>query len=250
MFLQEVAPDVVAFQEIFFSEECAEVPAEPRTGFVCEAWSPGDPSVVQTVLGEGYQIACHAGKPDKCVAVKRDFGTFRECADNFCLEGLVGSALEGCGSGSRVARGVIDRVNGEALTLVSVHGTSGLSPDDQDCRIWQIDQILVDLGSGEPAANGGQNLILGNFNTDPGRVAEIDPSAARWNDFVDDTLRFHYITPVGASAPGAYLGVFDIDHVVSDVFDGTCAHAGLPGGLPPAFEGVYFDHLPAVCTIR
>ena len=249
MFLEEIDPDVVAFQEIFFSEDCVDVPAEARAGFVCETWAPGDPPVVQTVLGEGYQVACHVGKPDKCAAVKRDFGTFRGCDGDFCLEGLVGSSVEGCGSGARVARGVIDRVNGETLTLVSVHGTSGFSAGDQDCRVRQIEQVFVELNDGEPAASGSANLVLGDFNTDPGRASDIDPSAARWNDFVGDSKSFHFITPIGASAPGAYLGVFDIDHVVSDVFTGSCTHAGLAGGPSPVFDGTYFDHTPAICTI-
>lgn len=34
--------------------------------------------------------ACHSGKPDKCAAVKRSFGSFRGCGDDFCLEGLMG----------------------------------------------------------------------------------------------------------------------------------------------------------------
>lgn len=248
-FIERVDPDVVVFQEIFFTGDCAAVPAEARPGFVCEGWSPGDPSVVQVVLGSRYQIACHPGKPDKCAAVKRDFGRFRGCEDDFCLEGLAGAPLSGCGSGARVARGVIDRPNGDVLTLVSVHGTSGFSIEDQDCRVRQVEQVFVDLGDGEPGANGANNVILGDFNTDPGRAAAFDPSAARWNDFVNDSTSVRFITRVGASAPGSYLGTFDIDHVLSDAFVGSCVHAGLGDGPPPVFDGVYFDHLPVICTL-
>lgn len=41
----------------------------------------------------------------------------------------------------------------------------------------------------------------------------------------------------------------DIDHVVSDVFDGTCHYPGVDEGSEPVFEGVYFDHTPVVCAL-
>ena len=112
VFFREIEADVIVFQEIFWSGHCGDVPAEARPDFVCEGWQAGDPTVAQILLGEGYQVACHPGKPDKCAAVNLDFGSFSGCDQAFCLEGLEGLGVEGCGQGARVARGVIVREDG------------------------------------------------------------------------------------------------------------------------------------------
>jgi hypothetical protein len=50
---------------------------------------------------------------------------------------------------------------GSTITVVNVHGSSGLAQEDQDCRVLQFDQVFVDLGDvGEPAANGARNPVL------------------------------------------------------------------------------------------
>jgi hypothetical protein len=205
--------------------------------------------VARVVLGENYQIAYHPEKPSKCVAVHRRFGTIRGYKNDSSANWLEGSPLKGCGSGARVARAIIDRANGETLTVVSIHGTSGMKPDDQKCRVRQVEQIFVDFGNGSPAVQGKQNLILGDFNTDPGKASAVDQSAARWNDFVGEGKPFHFISKVGAVAPRAYQGFADIDHVVSDVFHGSCQYPGVDEGLEPVFDGIYFDHVPVICTI-
>jgi endonuclease/exonuclease/phosphatase family metal-dependent hydrolase len=248
-FVRNIEPDIVAFQEMFYCEECANVPPDAREGFVCETWSSGDATVARVVLGEDYQIAYHPGKPNKCIAVHRRFGSIRGYKDDAPANWLEGFPVKGCGSGARVARAVIDREAGEPLTVVSYHGTSGLSPADQACRIRQIEQIFDDFGDGAPAANGAQNIILGDFNADPGRAAAIDKSAARWNDFVGAGKRFHFISKTGPTAPRAYQGFADIDHVVSDVFHGESRYPGVDAGSAPVFDGVYFDHVPVICTV-
>lgn len=248
-FFAEVDPDVVVFQEIFFSDECAMIPADARTGFVCETWSPGDPTVAQVVLGPDYQLACNLDKPDKCAAVHRRVGTFRGCAADLCLDGLDGARVPDCGGGSRVGRGVIDLVGGGELTLVLVHGTSGITAEEQQCRVRQFEQVFVDL-DGAAAASGAANLVMGDLNTDPYRFADGDPSAARFLDFVGqpgEGRPFHFLTDAGRRAEPTYADLFNIDHVASDHFDGDCWAAGIDG-RDPVWEGVYFDHLPIVCN--
>lgn len=242
-------PDLVGFQEIFYAGECPEIPSEAHAGFYCELWSEGGPTVAEAILGEDYQIACNPGHPDKCAAVKLSFGSFRGCEGAFCLEGLDGGEVPGCGRGSRVGRGVVDRVDGGELTFVNLHGSSGLSSDDEGCRVAQIDQVFLDLGDGEPAANGDANLIVGDLNTDPGRWASFDDSAARWGELVGGASGFAWVTEVGPDAPLTYQGVATIDHVVSDAYAGDCWHAGVSEGHPAVFEASYFDHAPARCAV-
>ena len=247
-FLAEVQPDVVAFQEVFWSDECAGIPQDAHGDFVCEQWTAGDPTVAQAILGDGWQVACHPGKPDKCAAVHERLGRFAGCDGDFCLEGLDGFGVQDCGSGARVARGLIERTDGEELTLVSVHGSSGIASDDEQCRVRQVDQVFLDLGDGEPGANGEINLIMGDFNTDPGRWTGSDPSAARWTEFVGGGLRFHFITDVGPDAEPSYGDLVNIDHMISDALVGDCRVAGL-AGEPPVTDAVYFDHKPVVCEV-
>lgn len=238
-----VQPDVVAFQEMFYSGGCADIPPEYHPGFVCETWQAGAPTVAQLVLGSGYQIACNLQKPDKCLAVKKSFGSWRGCAQDLCLDHLAGARVEGCGGGSRIGRGVIELAGGGELTVVNVHGTSGITRADQDCRVRQFEQVFADLGegSGEPAANGARNLVLGDLNVDPARMF-WDASAAAWNSYVGDGLAFHFLTEAGFTAEPTYASLFNIDHVASDVFAGNCT-----GG--EVTDIVAFDHMPIVCKL-
>lgn len=245
-FFAELRPDVVVFQEIFFAGECENIPVEAYPGFYCETWTPSDPTVANLVLGPDYQVACNLGKPDKCAAVRRDLGQFRGCDADLCIDGLDGGEVDGCGSGSRVGRGVIELAEGGELTLVNVHGSSGLTRDDMDCRVRQFDQVFVDLGDGEPAANGAVNLVMGDLNTDPMRLVDGDPSAARFAEFAGDGKPFAFAT--GSNDVPSYAGVFDIDHVVSDRLTGDCEVVG-NGDDPPVIDATYFDHKPVVCTI-
>lgn len=251
--IAEVEPDVIVFQEIFHSEECTAVPEDARSGFVCESWVPGDESVIEDVLGAGFQIVCQLGKPDKCAAVRTSVGTFRGCDSSLCLDGLDGARVPDCGGGSRVGRAVIDLADGGTITLATMHGTSGLGDQDQSCRTQQFEQVFVDLGdgSGEPAANGTRNLVMGDLNLDPFRSLVFDASAIRLAEFVGEDLAFSYLTEVGEDAPGSYAGAFDIDHVMSDAFLGRCWHAGLSDGHEErVYDPSYFDHLPVVCDVQ
>ena len=248
-------PDVVVFQEIFYSDECVGIPVEAQIGFVCETWSPGDPTVVQVVLGSDYQVACHPGNSDKCLAVKKSFGSIRQCEDeDFCLEGLDGEVIVGCQSGARVARATIDLVSGGEITAVNVHGTSGMSEDDIDCRVQQVEQVFVNM-DGEPGANGARNVVMGDLNTDPERIpGSLDDSVKAWNDYVGGNQPFQWVSDDTATfiaeIPGLPISSpLAIDHVISDTFAGSCYVPGSSDGYPAVYSNVYFDHRPQVCDI-
>lgn len=246
-FFAELQPDVVVFQEIFDPGECANIPAEFQTGFYCERYSDGGLTVAQEILGPGYQVACNFNRPDKCAAVRREFGSFRGCDGDLCLDGLDGATIDGCSSsGSRIGRGVIDRTDGGELTLVNIHGSSGLSPDDEACRVAQFEQVFVDL-DGAPAASGEVNLVMGDLNTDPVRFAGFDDSARRFAELAGGG--FTFISDVGEDAEPSYQGLANIDHVLSDRFTGGCTVPGLPDGGPPVVDALYFDHKPIVCEL-
>ena len=251
-FIAAVAPDIVVFQEIFYSEECVDVPEGSRTDFVCNDWQTGEPTVAQVITGAGYQVMCHWEKHDKCAAVKRAFGSFRGCDSDFCLDGMEGYRVETCGSGSRIGRGIIDLSGGGTITLVNVHGTSGFKQDEMQCRVWQFQQVFEDFGdgSGLPAASGEHNLIMGDFNTDPGRAVSFDLSAAKLVEHVGPDKDLKFLTEVGEYATPTYAGIGNIDHVISDAFTGSCWAAGVSEGHDSVIDAAYFDHTPIVCTMK
>lgn len=253
-FFAEAQPDLVGFQEIFYAGLCPTIPDPQKIDFYCETWQPGDPTVASYILGDGYQVMCHPGKDDKCTAVKKTFGTFQGCDEDFCLEGLTGLGVDGCGSGARTARAIIDLADGGQLTHVNYHGTSGITTDDQNCRVQQIDQVFVDVGDGSgPLVGESNNVITGDLNTDPGRLAGFDASAAHWLDFVNlpgtQDAAFSFVTEVGDNATPTYSNLFNIDHVMSDVGTGSCWVAGIDGN-DPVTDAKYFDHMPVVCEVE
>lgn len=108
--------------------------------------------------------------------------------------------------------------------------------------------MFLDLGDGQPGANGAQNQVLGDLNTDPYRFASFDPSAQRWAEFVGEERTFGWTSEVGPDAPGSYGGVADIDHLASEALRGDCWYGGLDG-RPSAYERVLYDHRPVVCAV-
>lgn len=244
-FFNATRPDIVGFQEIFHPGDCPEIPPEYHEGFICESWLPGDPTVAQRVLGSDYQIACHPGRPDKCLAVRTGFGRLQGCDSAVCMDHLNVGVYNGCGGGTRIARGVIELSGGGQLTVVNIHGTSGRTPNDQACRVAQFEQVFVDIldGSGQPAANGSRNIVLGDLNTDPGRRMDVDPSARRWNEFVGSEQAFNQISQAGPLAEPTYASVVNIDHVASDAFVGNC-FTGQPTQITA------YDHMPIICDLE
>lgn len=253
------SPDLVVFQEIFWTGECAAIPEEAHEGFVCADWTEGAPTVAEAVLGPDYQVACHPGKPDKCAAVHTRVGTFEGCEGSFCLEGLRGATVEGCGSGARIGTGtVVDEAGVPVLQLTNIHGSSGLSSYDQACRVAQIAQVFDAMGEGPPAVDPAlPDIVMGDLNTDPHRFAAADTSATEWatrvplDPSVSRDHGLYFVSPVGEDAPGSYAGVADIDHVLSDAWSGACDRTLLDGTAPnPVYAPAYFDHRPVVCELR
>jgi len=251
-FLAEHRPEIVVFQELYFDPWCETIVVDPQLEFVCRDYTRARPLQIQRLLGPDYQVACASGQDDNCAGVLKSFATIRGCPlDDVCLGGLEGMGPpNGCSNGGRVARAVLDLADGRSLTLVNVHGTSGIEPADMDCRAAQFAQIFVDRGDGEPAASGENNLIMGDLNTDPFIAAGQDPSAAFWNRFVGDGLRFHYVSSDAPDGERTYLDLFRIDHIVSDGLRRRHCHVpGATPGEPPVMDAVYWDHRPVLCEV-
>ncbi len=234
-FLADTRPDVVAFQEIFWDPWCQDIEVDLDLDFVCRDYDPAGLTQPQRLLGDDYQVACAPGQPDNCVGVHRDLGSMQGCSEDLCQEGLDGMAPpDGCSNGARVGRVVVDLLEGGELTLVNVHGSSGLDSETRDCRVSQFEQVFEDRGDGQPAAIG-QALILGDLNTDPFRMTEADPSAAYFAAQVDGQAWWF----LSDDTP-SYGGLTSIDHAVSNTWVGGCTS-------PPIWDTVYWDHLPLVC---
>jgi hypothetical protein len=248
--LAEHRPTIVVFQEGFYDRWCEEIEVDPELDFVCKGYTPERPLQIERLLGPDYQVACADGQEDNCAGVLRSFATMRGCPlEAPCLGGLEGMGPpDGCSRGARVGRVVLDLHDGTELTLVNVHGTSGVTDEDMECRSSQFAQIFIDRGDGEPAASGERNLVMGDLNTDPWVLETSDPSAQLWNEYVGPGKPYEYISGTPETGPPTYAGLFRIDHVVSDALTGGCV---VPGTReePPVHDGIYWDHMPQLCDV-
>ena len=249
-FLAELQPHIVAFQELYYDPWCDNTPVDPELDFVCKDYTPGGPLQIERLLGADYRIACAAGHVDNCVGVRRDFGSLRGCpGDGVCLDGLKGTPAGDCSKGARVGRVEVDLPDGRSLVVVDVHANAGFDERDMQCRVQQFGQVFVDAGDGQPAASGEANLVMGDMNTDPFLLMDTDPSAVFWSEHVGEGRRFQYISASDLEGPPSQVGLFHLDHVVSDVVTGSCVVAGVSEGVPAVMDALYWDHSPVVCDV-
>ena len=87
-----------------------------------------------------------------------------------------------CEAWSSGAPSVVRQVLGRDYRVACNRGKA--KPQDEECRMAQITQIFVVLSDGEPAANGEQNVVLGDVNVDPHRGFSSQPSARHFRRFV------------------------------------------------------------------
>jgi len=254
--LQALSPDVVGFQEMFHDPWCDDIVADPlwterlgadpQVALRCAVSPREEAHQALTLLGADYQVACLPGRHDKCVAIHARFGRFVGCDDALCEDHMAGEPVPGCGSGPRVGRAVVERPEGGTSTVAFFHGSSGLSGEDQACRVAQLEQLLVDLGDGQPAALEGSTFIVGDFNMDPARSVAYDDGAVRWAELREARPDLHWHAAPEAHGP-TYQGLGTIDWVATPTEQTRCEALGISPGTEAVFEGVYFDHVPLVC---
>jgi endonuclease/exonuclease/phosphatase family metal-dependent hydrolase len=244
-FFRRVDADLVALQEVFHAPRCADIPEDHHVGFICEGWQADESGVPARLLGSDYQVACHPGKPDKCLAVHRRLGRFAGCDATRCEEALEDLDPGGCGAGSRVAATTLDLASGGELRVVHLHGTSGVALSDARCRRGQV-RVAFAEGGADPEAG----LVLGDFNTDPGRVAWLDRAARALRREARPPGNYRFMTDVGLFAAPTFLSFLNIDHVLAAGMDGSCWAAGRTPDTEAVSETVYFDHTAIVCDLR
>ncbi len=253
VFVAAERPAIAFLQEVFYDGWCAQGPQPPPDWSVCAHLPPDGALQLERVFGPDYQIACHEGHPDKCIAVRRDIGRIRGCPkDGVCLDGLHGGPPPWpCSHGPRAARAEVDLADGTTLVVVSIHATSGLSAEDAACRAAQFRRVFIDAGDGSPLAPGSEPVLIGgDLNTDPLMFAASDESAATWNEHVGAGKAFVDLAEPDQDAPASYLGIAHLDHIATNAFEGDCVVAGRSAGVPPVLEATYWDHSPVVCKLR
>lgn len=244
-FFKQVDADIVGLQEIFYSGHCPDIPKSAHQGFVCENWQAGDRTVAELILGDAYQIACHPGRPDKCLAVHRRLGQFDNCDQNFCPEGLTSLDDGLCGTGGRAAGAKVHLKAGGTLSLVHIHATSGVSLRDARCRSQQIKAAFT---SETTAPEFG--LVLGDFNTDPGRLTWIDPAARTLARQARPPSHYRFISDVGFFTQPTFLSFLNIDHVLAAGMEGECWYPGRTPEEPAVSTYTYLDHTAIVCDLQ
>jgi hypothetical protein len=255
-FLAAKRPDIAGFQELYYDPWCEDIDVDPALDFVCRDYSAARPLQIRRLLGPDYHIACMREQRDNCLGVRTSLGRIRGCdasAGDVCFDALAGlPPPSGCSSRPRVGSLVVELAGGRGdLTVVLVHGTSGIGKDDMACRAEQMRQVFVDRGDGRPAAAGDLVLVLGDLNTDPFKLAGVDASADTWNEHVGDGKPFHYISSADPKAPPTYAGLFRIDHIVArGPLSGQCVVPGQTAGEAAVLDVTYWDHLPLLCEVR
>jgi len=247
-FIAQQRPHIIGFQEIFDPSRCAKIRAELHQDFVCEYWRSGDRSVVEYITGKNYQVACHKGTSEKCLAVRKDFARIRGCHQDYCENFLEGRIISGCGSKSRLGKAVLDTYGGKVLNVIHIHGTSGFSGEDRKCRKRQFRSIFEEELGKAPLIGRAANIVLGDFNTDPRRLRWFDSSARKLKSYVKGTP-FQFINDKADQRDPTYAGIVSIDHVISDDFVGKCKVAGISEELPAVLKTSYFDHKPLLCDL-
>jgi len=249
-FLAQQRPTIVVFQEGFYDPWCEEIPVDPNLDFVCKDYTTERALQVERLLGPDYQVACADGQEDNCAGVLRSFARMKGCPDDGpCLDGLAGQGPpDGCSKGARIGSVELELIDGREMTLVNVHGTSGIKLEDMLCRRSQFAQVFEDRGDGQPAANGTVNLVMGDLNTDPFK-AGFEPSAAYWNDKVGDGKAFHYLSSDDSGGPATYDHDLRIDHIASDALSSLGCKVAGADGTGPVMDAVYWDHKPVVCEV-
>jgi len=250
-FIAKQAPDIIAFQEMFYDPWCANQPDPPdHLDLVCEGYDPASLLTVERLVGPDYRVVSAMGHPDNWIAVRRDFGTIEGCPDQGpWVDGSQGFGIPDCCSGARVSSVDVILADGRRLTVVDVHTNAGMKDEDMACRVLQFEQVFLDRGDGIPAASGSANVVMGDMNTDFFLFAGADPSVDRWNDFVGPGKAFHYVSSDSADGPATHATGMRLDHVASDALAGTCFVAGESEGTDPVMESTFFDHRPVVCEV-
>ncbi len=249
--LATTAPDIAVFQEIFHDPWCQDIdrPEDEPLDLVCNGYTPQRPLQVQRLLGDEYQFACGARKPDICIAVRASFGTIVGCDSPGCVIEWDGAVpLSGCTSRDRIGRVLVTRPDGSSINIIGWHGTSGALPEDAACRADQLRLVFEDAGAGEPLLRPEMpNLLAGDFNFDPELFVgdDVDYLADR----VGPGRAFRWLSPTALDGPRSYGGGASIDHMISDALQGDCVIPGSSDGVPPVWDRVYWDHRPVVCTL-
>jgi len=244
-FIATHKPDIIGFQEMFDSNTCSDIPEKNKKSFICEKLVAGDPMVIQLVTGGEYQIACHLGDNEKCIAVKKSFGYIDSCVGDICLNGLEGQTIPECSrTRSRVGKAkVISHATGEIYNVINVHSTAGFKKEEKKCRQKQFVQAFT-LFPGES-----NNIIVGDMNTDPNnKLFFFDKSAKKLRNYAKAN-NFNRIN--GDVNKHSYMGMATIDHIYSDDLERvSCKAHGVSKGTDEVLKLSYFDHIPLICTLR
>ena len=112
-------------------------------------------------------------------------------------------------------------LDGGTLTVVGVHGSSGLTQEDQDCRVKQFAQVFEDLGDGSNAAC--RQRRAQHRARRPQHRSRPQRRLRRERPEVERACRAQprasATSPnIGPDATPSYGAFFNIDHVASDAF--------------------------------
>lgn len=243
--LRELDPDLVTLQELTSPAQC-EAMRESDPGKACH----GHPATAQVerLLGPDYTIACDQRGAYECIAIHHRAGRIEGCGPGLPCTAATAAIDDGCDAGFSVSGIHVELDGGTRVGVINGHPPSGGATS---CRRDQLERALV---SGEVVDLDGPVLLSGDFNLDP-YSGRSDPSTELWNQWVGPERRFAYHSGEAETVPPfptAYSLVSRsvLDHVASDLFEGSCQTLGPAPGTQRLDGGSGTDHRALLCDLR
>jgi len=233
-----------------------------------------EPEQVRRLLGKDYTITCDANSGFECIAVRREFGRMKGCADGALCRGLARTApiIDDCNIqlgidqvDTRYASvsGVTLEVDGKAIDILLAHPPASSALAAAQCRRRFLPYVMEPVGSDGSLREQAASILGGDFNFDPYRDAPTAPDVLYWGEQVRLSLGGEGGPWVSNSGPLEHdppywttpMARATFDHVLSQGMVGRCQTLGAAQSRPPldsnaGAELERLDHLAQWCILE
>jgi hypothetical protein len=253
--LASVRPDIVALQEVFDDDRCADI-KEKDKGKVCYGYETREPRhQARRLLGPDYTIVCDNRSHFECIGVHKDAGAIPGCEPGGLCRGtaMIAAPAPAVCDAHPAIFAVDAEIRGLPVRIVNAHP----SASNRQCRTEQLQGLFQGYQGAPPVADPKRNmLIMGDLNLHP--FSDFtDSSIEIWRAYAGEGKDYYYLSgPAEHDPPFPTNAGRTIDHVISNFAMGKCLTLGR-APQTPRFDGTHgdtdpagTDHSPIVCELR